>query len=254
MVEIFVNNFTFFGYGIATTLLLAIIGTVGGLVFGILLGLGRTLKISSRDSMFSKILKKGINGFCYVYIWVFRGTPMMIQGLIFFFGLSAMGVDWYTMSSDPVLNGIFICSIIVIVLNTSAYIGEIIRGGIESIDKGQGEAARSLGMTYWQSMFKIVLPQAIKNSLPSIGNEFIVNIKDSSVLNVIGLADLFYYADIIKLETYNVVECYVIVAIIYLVLTLFFTIVFKLIEKKMGGQKVFKLNLFKHGNAYMGDE
>jgi putative lysine transport system permease protein len=177
---------------------------------------------------------------------------MMIQGMIFFL---ALPIDWIGGFGDHVIfNGYLLCGSIVIVLNTAAYIGEIIRGGIESIDKGQGEAARSLGMTYSQSLIKIVLPQAIRNSIPAIGNEFIVNIKDSSVLNVIGLTELFGFNEIILSNTHDAISCYVIVALIYLTLTLIFTIIFKLIERKLGGKKVFKLNIFRHVKLYMEED
>ena len=177
---------------------------------------------------------------------------MMIQGMIFFL---ALPVDWVGGFGDHVIfNGYLLCGSLVIVLNTAAYIGEIIRGGIESIDKGQGEAARSLGMTYSQSLIRVVLPQAIKNSIPAIGNEFIVNIKDSSVLNVIGLTELFGFNKTIISNSADAISCYVIVAIIYLTLTLIFTIIFKMIERKLGGKKVFKLNIFKHTKCYAEED
>jgi putative lysine transport system permease protein len=241
-----------YGFGIATTLILAVVGTVGGFILGIFLGIGRTLKIRSTDSKFSAICKRAINSICNVYIWVFRGTPMMIQGMIFFL---ALPIDWIGGFGDHVIfNGYLLCGSIVIVLNTAAYIGEIIRGGIESIDKGQGEAARSLGMTYTQSLIKVVLPQAIRNSIPAIGNEFIVNIKDSSVLNVIGLTELFAWNKFIITQTADAIACYVILAIIYLTLTLIFTLVFKVVEKKLDGKKVFKLSIFRHTKCYVGDD
>ena len=241
-----------YGYGIATTLILAIVGTVGGFIIGVLLGVGRTLKSRSTDSKFAKVIKKVINLICNAYIWVFRGTPMMIQGMIFFL---AIPVDWVRdFGSGIIFNGYLLCGSIVIVLNTAAYIGEIIRGGIESIDKGQGEAARSLGMTYTQSLIKVVLPQAIRNSIPAIGNEFIVNIKDSSVLNVIGLTELFAWNKFIITQTADAIACYVILAIIYLTLTLIFTLVFKVVEKKLDGKKVFKLSIFRHTKCYVGED
>lgn len=241
-----------YGYGIATTLILAVVGTVGGFILGIFLGVGRTLKSRSTDSKFVKVIKKVINAICNAYIWVFRGTPMMIQGMIFFL---ALPVDWVRdFGSGIIFNGYLLCGSIVIVLNTAAYIGEIIRGGIESVDKGQGEAARSLGMTYSQSLIRVVLPQAIRNSIPAIGNEFIVNIKDSSVLNVIGLTELFARNRIVIQNTADAISCYVIVAIIYLTLTLIFTIIFKGVEKKMDGKPLFKLNLFRHTRCYVGED
>lgn len=253
--EIFVKYFTYFGYGIATTLFLAIIGTIGGLVFGLFLALGRTIKINPNDSLIKKGVKKVTNFICYVYIQVFRGTPMMLQGMIFFLAIPAMiGGDfsWTALGDHVIFNGYLLCGSIVIILNTSAYIGEILRGGINSIDIGQEEGARSLGMSKVQTMLFVVLPQALRNSIPSIGNELIVNIKDSSVLNVIGLTELFGWGKNIINETYNAIGVYVIVALIYLVLTVIFSLILKIIEKKMNGEVVFNINFFKHSGSIYG--
>jgi putative lysine transport system permease protein len=116
------------------------------------------------------------------------------------------------------------------------------------------EAGRALGLSKLTTMIKIILPQAIKNSIPAIGNEFIVNIKDSSVLNVIGLTELFAWNKFIITQTADAIACYVILAIIYLTLTLIFTLVFKVVEKKLDGKKVFKLSIFRHTKCYVGDD
>lgn len=230
-----------FGYGIATTLFLAIAGTLGGVIIGLLLGVCRTLTISQNDNIFIKICKKIANAIAYIYILIFRGTPMMIQGMIFFLAIPLIiPVDWVNMGSNVIFNGYFYCGCIVIILNTGAYIGEIIRGGISSVDEGQLEGGRSLGLTHFQTMKSIILPQALKNSLPSIGNEFIVNIKDSSVLNVIGLTELYGWSRIIINNTYNAIGVYIITAVIYLLLTFIFSLIFKLIEMKMNNEKIIK--------------
>lgn len=234
-----------FGYGIATTLFLAIAGTLGGVIIGLLLGVCRTLTISQNDNIFIKICKKIANAIAYIYILIFRGTPMMIQGMIFFLAIPLIiPVDWVNMGNNVIFNGYFYCGCIVIILNTGAYIGEIIRGGISSVDKGQLEGGRSLGLTHFQTMKSIILPQALKNSLPSIGNEFIVNIKDSSVLNVIGLTELYGWSRIIINNTYNAIGVYIITAVIYLLLTFIFSLIFKLIEMKMSNEKIFKRPFF----------
>ncbi len=234
-----------FGYGIATTLFLAIAGTIGGVIIGLLLGVCRTLTISQNDNIFIKICKKIANAIAYIYILIFRGTPMMIQGMIFFLAIPLIiPVDWVNMGNNVIFNGYFYCGCIVIILNTGAYIGEIIRGGISSVDKGQLEGGRSLGLTHFQTMKSIILPQALKNSLPSIGNEFIVNIKDSSVLNVIGLTELYGWSRIIINNTYNAIGVYIITAVIYLLLTFIFSLIFKLIEMKMNKEKIIKRSFF----------
>lgn len=129
--------------------------------------------------------------------------------MIFFLAIPLMvGNDfsWTTIGDNVIFNGYLLCGSIVIILNTSAYIGEILRGGINSLDKGQEEGALSLGMTRFQAMFYVILPQAIKNSIPSIGNELIVNIKDSSVLNVIGLTELFGWGKILLMKLITLLE------------------------------------------------
>ena len=153
---------------------------------------------------------------------------MMVQAMLIYFGgnliLLNAGVQtrW---------NALF-CGIVIITLNTAAYMAEIVRSGINSIDIGQSEAAKSLGMNHFQTMTNIIFPQALKNVIPTIGNELIVNIKDSSVLNVIGVIEL-YYVGKDMMNTAMVVPAFAIVAIIYLLLTIIFSQIIKLIENKL---------------------
>ena len=160
-----------------------------------------------------------------VYIQVFRGTPMIVQAVVIYYGAQYAGVYM-----DTTFAAIFIISI-----NTGAYMAEIIRGGIVSVDKGQFEAAHAIGMTHWQTMTTVVLPQAIRNILPSVGNEFIVNIKDSSVLNVISVSELFFQAKSAAGAYYRYFEVYFIIACIYLVLTLSVSRILAWVERKMDG-------------------
>lgn len=160
-----------------------------------------------------------------VYIQVFRGTPMIVQAVVIYYGAQYAGVYM-----DTTFAAIFIISI-----NTGAYMAEIIRGGIVSVDKGQFEAAHAIGMTHWQTMTTVVLPQAIRNILPSVGNELIVNIKDSSVLNVISVSELFFQAKSAAGTYYRYFEVYFIIAVIYLILTLSVSAILRAVEKKMDG-------------------
>ena len=162
--------------GLLYTLEIALLGTLIGFLIGLLVAVLRTIPISKTDPFLKKALLRLLRAVLNIYIEVFRGTPMMVQAMVIYYGsLQVLGIDM-----DPIFAGILVVSI-----NTGAYMAEIIRGGIISIDAGQKEAAYSIGMTHWQSMVHVVLPQAIRNVLPSVGNELIVNIKDSSVLNVI---------------------------------------------------------------------
>ena len=209
--------------GIGTTLLLAITGIVVGLILGMGLALVRNIKVNSFDSIFAKAYKHMLRFLATAYIEVFRGTPMMVQALIIYFGGKMIGIPWTYLSAG----------LVIISLNTTAYMAEIIRAGINGIDSGQIEASRSLGMSNFKTMVFVVFPQALKNSIPTISNEFIINIKDSSVLNVITVSELFMAATIASSATYFFVESYVIIALIYLTLTLTFSQLLKALEKRL---------------------
>jgi putative lysine transport system permease protein len=161
-----------------------------------------------------------------VYIQVFRGTPMIVQAMVIYYGsMQYLGIDMERTAA----------AILIISINTGAYMAEIIRGGIISVDKGQFEAAHAIGMTHWQTMTTVILPQAIRNILPSVGNELIVNIKDSSVLNVISVSELFFQAKSAAGTYYKYFEVFFIIAVIYLVLTVTVSRVLRFVEKKMDG-------------------
>lgn len=226
IIDIFTKNSSIWIYGIQMTLVLALTGTIIGLVIGLLLGCIRAIKVEDRDSMPLKFLKKIGHAIVSVYVWFFRGTPMMVQAMFFYYMLRPI-IQW-----DVITAGIAIISV-----NTGAYMAEIIRSGIQSVDAGQLEGARSIGMTSRQTMMSIVLPQAIKNAFPSIGNEFIVNIKDSSMLNVIGVIEVFFQARSLAGSNMLYTETFFITTIIYLVLTSITTMVLSYIEKRMNMPK-----------------
>lgn len=233
--------------GIISTLVLSFVGTFVGLILGVPLAYGKMIKTKRYDSKFIKGLKYVIKGFCNIYSTVLRGTPMMVQALIFKYGCQAIGINWgnilFPSGVNNVLNGWFFAGLIVITFNTAAYMGEVIISGINGIDQGQIEAAKSLGINSKRASFSIILPQALRNSLPTIGNELIINIKDSSVLNVIAVTELYYRLISIASSTYAFLEVYLILAIIYLIMTLFTSLLLKLVEKKLDGKKI-SLNPF----------
>ena len=226
--------------GTLITILLAIVGTFVGLLLGMGLALIRNLKINKKDNVFIKFIKVFFSKLALCYIQLFRGTPMMVQAMLIYFGgnliLLNAGVQtrW---------NALF-CGLVIITLNTAAYMAEIVRSGINSIDIGQTEAAKSLGMNHFQTMTNIIFPQALKNVIPTIGNELIVNIKDSSVLNVIGVVEL-YYVGKDMMNTAMVVPAFAIVAIIYLILTIVLSQVLKLIENKLDHETLSKSRKIK---------
>lgn len=220
-IEILSRYWPSFWLGVRFTLTLAICGTLIGLVIGLVIGGLRTFKAEKRDSLLTKIGKGILQVFLTIYIEVFRGTPMMVQAIFIYYGFKPV-FNW-----DPLVAGIAVISI-----NTGAYMAEIIRAGIQSVDPGQKEAARCLGMSNFQAMLLIVIPQAIKNAFPAMGNEFIVNIKDSSVLNVISVTELFFQSSSIAGSIYRFPETFFITACIYFILTFTVSRILNAIEKR----------------------
>ena len=217
--------------GLGYTLLIALIGTVIGLIIGIIAGIVRTIPESK--SKIVRCIQKIVGFLITTYVEVFRGTPMMVQAMVIFWGYAfANGGD--TLPLIP--SGIFIVSI-----NTGAYMTEIVRGGIISVDKGQFEGAYSLGMTHFQAMWDVIIPQVMKNILPSVSNEFVINIKDTSVLNVIGVMELYYQATKIQSMTYQIFETYVVICVMYFIVTFSVTRLLRLCEKKLNGSNSYTI-------------
>ncbi len=197
--------------GTGITILVAFMGVLFGSILGLLLAL---IKLSS---------VKFLQFLVTAYIELIRGTPMLIQISIIFFGLPAFGIKF-----SPLIAGVIAVS-----LNSAAYVAEIIRAGINAVDSGQLEAARSLGMNYTTAMRQIIVPQAIKNILPALGNEFITIIKESSIISIIGVGDLMYAANTIRGNTYQPFTPFIVAAIIYFVLTFTLSRVLSKVEGKM---------------------
>ena len=211
--------------GVGNTMLIALTGTVAGLVIGLLTGIVRTAPFSRNG--FVRVLHKILNAVIAVYVEIFRGTPMMVQAMVIYWGY-AFATGGSTLPLIP--SGILIVSI-----NTGAYMAEIVRGGIISIDKGQFEGAMSIGMTHSQTMFKVIIPQVMRNILPSVSNEFVINIKDTSVLNVIGVTELYYFAGIIKRQSFETFQTYLVVCALYFILTFTVTRLLRLAERRLDG-------------------
>jgi putative lysine transport system permease protein len=243
LVYLLQNYHDLFLEGIEKTLFLAIVGSAIGLIVGMALALLRNLHSTKRDSTTLRCFKGIGKWFSIIYIELFRGTPLMVQAMImYFYGKMYLGLTW---SAD-------LCGLIVLSLNTAAYMAEDLRSGINSVDKGQIEAARSLGFSHFQTMFFIVFPQALKNSIPTLLNEYIMNIKDSSVLNVISVTELYMTASIASSSNYMVVESYIIIAVVYLVLTLIASGILRIVEKKLSSpyvKKVAHIGRRENGNV-----
>ena len=211
--------------GVGNTMLIALTGTVAGLVIGLLTGIVRTAPFSRNG--FVRALHRILNAVIAVYVEIFRGTPMMVQAMVIYWGY-AFATGGSTLPLIP--SGMLIVSI-----NTGAYMAEIVRGGIISIDKGQFEGAMSIGMTHSQTMFKVIIPQVMRNILPSVSNEFVINIKDTSVLNVIGVTELYYFAGIIKRQSFETFQTYLVVCVLYFILTFTVTRLLRLAERRLDG-------------------
>ena len=204
--------------GLRMTLLISLFAVIIGIAIGIILAI---IRVSSKHS--SNPLLSVLNAFAKVYITVIRGTPMIVQIMIIY------NLIFTSPNTNPIVVGAVCCGI-----NSGAYVSEIIRAGIESIPIGQMEAGRSLGLTYSLTMRTIILPQAIKNILPALGNEFIVLVKETSVISVIAVNDLMKMAGYVGSRTWDVIPPYVIAAAIYLIMTLGLSALMGFFERKMG--------------------
>ncbi|MBQ8783099.1 MAG: amino acid ABC transporter permease [Clostridia bacterium] len=203
--------------GLQNTLIIAVSGLLIGIVIGTLIATVRTMPKY-------KTLPKVLNSICGFYVNVFRGTPMVVQLLIFYYVLLPL--------MEVKLTGVQV-SLLVFGLNSGAYISEIMRSGIQAVDLGQMEAGRAVGLPFSVSMIKIIIPQAIKNILPTMGNEFITLIKETSVVSFVGATDLYVAFSYIGSNSYEFMVPYIVMALIYIVLVLVISMFIKLMERSL---------------------
>ena len=233
------GNWQQFLLGTATTLLVSLSGTIIGFFLGLGVSLIQYTKADDKSSKLFKGFIKFLKILISIYITIFRGTPMIVQAMVIFYGLPQL----IGLNLDPLPAALLIVSI-----NTGAYMAEMIRGGVDSVDPGQLEGAQAIGMSHFQAMVNIIFPQAVRNVLPSIGNEFIINIKDTSVLNVIGVTELFFTSKSIAGSYAKYYEVFIITSAIYLFLTFTISMILKSIEKKIDGPKNFEILPLQDGN------
>ena len=215
--------------GMLSTLGLALAATAIGCIIGLACGILNTIPCAKNDPWPKRILLKILRVIIRIYVEVFRGTPMMLQAVFIFYALP------YFTDNALRFDNIWAASILIVSINTGAYMAESVRGGIISIDKGQFEGAMSIGMTHSQTMFKVIIPQVMRNILPSVSNEFVINIKDTSVLNVIGVTELYYFAGIIKRQSFETFQTYLVVCVLYFILTFTVTRLLRFVERKLDG-------------------
>lgn len=236
------GNWQQFLLGTATTLLISLSGTIIGFFLGLGVSLIRYMKSDDKTTLFIKSIIKFFQIIVNIYIAIFRGTPMIVQAMVIFYGLPVLTKG--SLNLDPLPAALLIVSI-----NTGAYMAEMIRGGVDSVDPGQLEGAQAIGMSHFQAMLSIIFPQAVRNVLPSIGNEFIINIKDTSVLNVIGVTELFFTSKSIAGSYAKYYEVFIITSVIYLFLTFTISLILNAIEKKIDGPKNFEILPLQDGNS-----
>ena len=213
-IEIFIdqNGYVKVVQGLQNTVLIAIVGLVIGILIGTVIATARVLPKY-------KVLPRVLNGICSVYVAMFRGTPMVVQLLVFYYVLLPI-IGWN-------ITGVQV-AMLVFGLNSGAYISEIMRSGIQSVDAG-----RAVGLSFGASMMKIVIPQAVKNILPTLGNEFIALIKETSVVSFVGAADLYVAFNYIGTNSYEFMVPYLVMALIYIALILVVTLLVKLLERSL---------------------
>lgn len=224
LIDVLVSSVNTFMTAMGETVKLAIVSLIVASVLGVIFGLFTVSKV--------RILQF----ISQIYIGIIRGTPLLVQAFIIYYGvaqvLRPLGFQWKS------IGGPFTAGIVALSLNAGAYMAEIIRGGIEAVDKGQMEAARSLGMSYGKSMRKIVLPQAFFTMLPAIINQFIISLKDTSLLSVIGIRELTQNGKILAANSANrVMVIWVVVAIYYLIVCTILSQVAKVVERKVSHGK-----------------
>lgn len=221
--------------GIEKTLILALVGTFIGCLIGFLCGILTTIPYSKNDNPVKKVLLGLVRVILRIYVEVFRGTPMILQAVFIFYGLP------YFTDNQVQFTNIWVVAIIVVSINTGAYMAESVRGGIISVDPGQTEGAKAIGMTHFQTMINVVLPQALRNIMPQIGNNFIINVKDTSVMFIIGFTDFFAIHKSVAGATFIYFPSATIEMIGYLTMTLLSSFLLRLLEKKMAGKDNYEL-------------
>lgn len=221
--------------GMKNTLILALVATAIGCLIGLICGILQTIPYSKNDPPVKRFFLALIRAVVRVYVEVFRGTPMVLQAVFLYYGLP------YFTNNSVKFDNIWLAAILVVSINTGAYMAESVRGGIISIDPGQTEGAKAIGMTHVQTMLNVILPQAIRNIMPQIGNNFIINVKDSSVMFIISFTEFFAVHRAAVGQTYLYFPSATIEMIGYLTMTLIASLILRWMEKRMDGDSSYDL-------------
>ena len=221
--------------GIENTLILALVGTVIGCLIGFICGILNTIPRRPNDHPLKKAILALVRVIIQIYVEVFRGTPMVLQAVFLFYGLP------YFTDNAVKFTSVWAAAIVVVSINTGAYMAESVRGGIISIDPGQTEGAMAIGMTHVQTMTSVILPQALRNIMPQIGNNFIINVKDTSVMFIIGFPDFFAAHRATVGASYLYFPSATVEMVGYLTMTLIASFLLRWVEKKMDGSGNYEL-------------
>ena len=221
--------------GIENTLILALVGTVIGCLIGFVCGILNTIPRRPNDHPLKKLILTLVRVIIRIYVEVFRGTPMVLQAVFLFYGLP------YFTDNAVKFTSVWAAAIVVVSINTGAYMAESVRGGIISVDPGQTEGAMAIGMTHVQTMTSVILPQALRNIMPQIGNNFIINVKDTSVMFIIGFPDFFAAHRATVGASYLYFPSATVEMVGYLTMTLIASFLLRWVEKKMDGSGNYEL-------------
>ena len=221
--------------GVKNTLILALVATAIGCVIGLICGILNTIPYTKNDPLPKRFLLKLIRVLVRIYVEVFRGTPMVLQAVFIVYGLP------YFTDNALRFNNIWVAAILIVSINTGAYMAESVRGGIISIDPGQTEGAKAIGMTHVQTMTSVILPQALRNIMPQIGNNFIINVKDTSVMFIIGFPDFFAAHRAAVGASYLYFPSATVEMVGYLTMTLIASFLLRWVEKKLDGSSDYEL-------------
>ena len=225
---------SYFG-GIKNTLILALVGTVIGCLIGFICGILNTIPYSRNDNPLKRFFLALIRVIIRIYVEVFRGTPMVLQAVFLYYGLP------YFTNNAVKFTSVWAAAIVVVSINTGAYMAESVRGGIISVDPGQTEGAKAIGMTHVQTMINVILPQALRNIMPQIGNNFIINVKDTSVMFIIDFPDFFAAHRAAVGASYLYFPSATVEMVGYLTMTLVASLLLRWAEKRMDGDSSYEL-------------
>ena len=235
IVTLWSNNYIAYLNGMKNTIVLAVICTAVGCIIGLLCGILQTIPCAKTDNIVKRFFLWLLRAIIRIYVEVFRGTPMILQAVFIYYGLP------YFTDNAVHFGSIWLAAFVVVSINTGAYMAETVRGGILSVDSGQTEGAKAIGMTHFQTMTGVVLPQALRNIMPQIGNNLIINIKDTSVMFIIGFAEFFAAHKAVVGLTFQYFPSATIEMFGYLLMTVVSSILLRWMERKMDGDDSFDL-------------